>query len=62
MAWGRDVEWESDTAKEYRKRAEELRTTADHMTHEKSRKTLISIAAVYERCAALVERKLRERS
>jgi len=56
------MEWESDTAKEYRKRAEELRTTAERMTQEESRKTLISIAAVYERCAALVEGKLGERS
>jgi len=62
MGQGREMEWESDTAKEYRKRAEELRTTAERMTQEESRKTLISIAAVYERCAALVEGKLGERS
>jgi hypothetical protein len=46
---------ESDTAKEYRNRAEELRATAERMTDKESRKTLISIAAVYDCCAAMVE-------
>jgi len=32
-----------------------LRATAERMTDKESRKTLISIAAVYERCATLVE-------
>jgi len=32
-----------------------LRATAERMTDKETRKTLISIAAVYERCATLVE-------
>jgi hypothetical protein len=32
------MDWESDTAKEYRNRAEELRAIAERMTDKESRK------------------------
>jgi hypothetical protein len=35
---GREMDWESDTAKEYRNRAEELRAIAERMTDKESRK------------------------
>ncbi len=58
----REMDWESDSAKEYRNRAKELRATAERMTDKGSRETLISIAAVYERCAAMVERNVKNDS
>ena len=35
----REMDWESDTAKEYRNRAEDLRATAERMADKKSRET-----------------------
>jgi hypothetical protein len=48
--------YESETAKRYHEHAEELRVIAHESDHEKTRKTLLSIARDYDRMAStLVE-------
>ena len=47
--------WKSDTAKEYQKRAEELRATAERKGDQQSKDSLVSLAAVHERLAVSVE-------
>jgi hypothetical protein len=44
--------YETDTAKRYQEHAEELRVIANESDHEKTRRTLISIARDYDKMAS----------
>jgi hypothetical protein len=46
---------DTDRAKLYRAKAQEIRTTADGMSHSESRAALLRLAETYERLAVKIE-------
>jgi hypothetical protein len=46
---------DTERAKLYRAKAEEIRTTADGMSHPESRAALLRLAETYERLAVKIE-------